>query len=189
MRLPIEGVDGAVLSKLGGDVLRPAVVLAVIDGVLEELKPAVVSRDVEGLREEQRKVERRIRNLTDAVADTRGELSSLVTALQVEERRRDELGAEIIARGKIDIRLFDRCAIEAEVRRQLGRWQELLATRAVSDGRQLLRETLAGPLRMTPVGRSFRFEGEVRIGHLLAGLADVCNKICNRDGVLRKVGT
>ena len=82
----------AVLSKLGGDVLRPAVVLAVIDGVLEELKPAVVSRDVEGLREEQRKVERRIRNLTDAVADTRGELSSLVTALQVEERRRDELG-------------------------------------------------------------------------------------------------
>jgi hypothetical protein len=43
---------------------------------------------------------------------------------------------------RIDIRLFDRCAIEAEVRRQLGRWQELLATRAVSDGRQLLRERL-----------------------------------------------
>ena len=55
VRLPIECVDGAVLSKLGGDVLRPAVVLAVIDGVLEELKFAVVSRDVEGLRDEQRK--------------------------------------------------------------------------------------------------------------------------------------
>jgi hypothetical protein len=110
---------------------------------------------------------------------------------QAEERRRDELGAEIITRGKIDIRLFDRCAVEAEVRRQLGRWrQELLATRVVSDGRQLLRETLAGPLRMTPAGRSFRFEGEgVGIGHLLASLEPMLTQIWFRYGVLRKVGT
>ena len=62
------------------------------------------------------------------------------------------------------------------VRRQLGRWQELLAIDRVSDGRQLLRETLAGPLRMAPVDRSFRFEG-IAIGRVLAGRADVATNL------------
>ena len=54
---------------------------------LEELTPAVISRDVEDLREEQHQVERRIRNITDAVADTRGELSSVVTVLHIRVSR------------------------------------------------------------------------------------------------------
>ena len=44
LQLPIERVDAAVLGALAGDVLRPAVVLAVIDGVVRELAPQVTGR-------------------------------------------------------------------------------------------------------------------------------------------------
>lgn len=72
----------------------------------------------------------------------------------------------------MDAECLDRDLIEAEVMRHIRRWHELLATRAVPDGRQLLRETLAGPPRMTPEGRAFRFEGEIVFERLLAGKAD-----------------
>ena len=45
----------------------------------------------------------------------------------------------------------------------------LLATKHTQDGRQLLREVLAGPLRFTPEGKTYRFEGEASIGTMLAG--------------------
>ena len=52
---------------------------------------------------------------------------------------------------------------------QLTTWQRLL-TEDVKEGRQLLRELLAGPVRFTPDGRSYRFEGEALIGPALAGV-------------------
>ena len=42
MILPIERVDQAVLAAIGGEVLRPEVVQAVIDGVFAELTPEAV---------------------------------------------------------------------------------------------------------------------------------------------------
>jgi hypothetical protein len=38
-------------------------------------------------------------------------------------------------------------------------------------GRQLLREVLVGPLRLTPEGRSYRYEGEAALGTIVAGMA------------------
>jgi hypothetical protein len=43
LTLPIERVDAAVLEAIAGQVLRPAVVDAVIAGVLEALQPTKVS--------------------------------------------------------------------------------------------------------------------------------------------------
>src|SRR6185436_5194461 len=60
LQLPLERVDDAVLSAIGGDTLRPAVVMAVIDGVLEQLQPSVLARDVDQLRSELRQVERQL---------------------------------------------------------------------------------------------------------------------------------
>jgi len=56
---------------------------------------------------------------------------------------------------------FDRKAIEAKVHAYVKDWRALL-TKRVEDGRQLLREVLSGPLRFTPDGRTYRFEGEGR---------------------------
>jgi hypothetical protein len=49
---------------------------------------------------------------------------------------------------QIDIR-YDRKAIERRVREHIEGWRTLL-TKQVQDGRQLLREVLADPLRFTP---------------------------------------
>jgi hypothetical protein len=93
----------------------------------------------------------------------------LLAALTARQIRRDELAAVLALRESAGRRSFDRNAIEGEVRRYVDTWRGLL-TKHVSDGRQLLREALAGPLRFTPVERTYRFDGEVSIGHLLAGV-------------------
>ena len=52
-------------------------------------------------------------------------------------------------------------------------WHALLATKQVQDGRQLLCEVLAGPLRFTPDAQTYRFEGEARVGAIVAQMAGV----------------
>jgi hypothetical protein len=60
--VPIEHVAEMVLKPIGGDVLRPAVVIAVVDGVVEELTPKTVSRDPARLRSELEAVGRETRS-------------------------------------------------------------------------------------------------------------------------------
>lgn len=83
-----------------------------VDGVLEALKPKSIGLGVERLREELRETERRILNLTEAIAEARTELPSLLRALQAEERRREELGHEIGTHEKLVDRFFDRHTVE-----------------------------------------------------------------------------
>jgi hypothetical protein len=61
----------------------------------------------------------------------------------------------------------------AKIHEHVRDWRTLLATHQVQDGRQLLREVLAGPLRFTPDGRTYRFEGEARVGAIVAQMAGV----------------
>ena len=163
----METIDDAVLRAVGGDVLRPAVVMAVIDGVIAELKPQALKQTVDTQRKALRQVEREIGNLTKAIA-AGGPLESLVAALKGTEGRRAELVASIEAAEAVDVRRFDRKAIERRVRHQLNDWWRLLTTN-VGDGRQLLREILVGPLKFTPEGDVYRFEGEATFGRLLSG--------------------
>ena len=107
--------------------------------------------------------------LTNAIAEG-GDLVPLLDALKARQTRRDEVTAALAARDSFDIRRFDRKAIETKVRQHVADWRRLL-TKQTQDGRQLLREVLAGPLRFTPEGRTYRFEGEAAVGRLLAGIA------------------
>ena len=167
----METIDAAVLTAIGGDVLRPAVVMAVINAVIAELKPQALKRTVDRKRKALRDAEREIGNLTKAIA-AGGPLDSLLAELKACEGRRAELIDSIDSADAVDVRRLDRAGIERNVRQQLAQWRSLLTTN-VTDGRQLLRQVLVGPLRFTPEGKRYRFEGEAAIGRLLAGSADL----------------
>ncbi len=169
LQRPIACVDEAVLGTLAGDVLRPAVVMAIVDGVFKGLAPAAQARDRKRDGAELQALDREIGRLTGAIA-TGGQLSSLLEALTWRQARRDGLVAAAAVREACDLRRVDRHAIERDVRRHVEHWRALLTTH-VEDGRQLLREVLAGPLQFTPEGRTYRFEGEASIGRMLAGMA------------------
>jgi DNA invertase Pin-like site-specific DNA recombinase len=159
LTLPMERIDEAVLSTLAGDVLKPAIVDAVIAGVLTALEPAAVSR--------QATIDREIARLTEAVATATTPVSTLLKALQARQQRRDTLAATIGADAP-DVTRIDRRAIVAAAREKLTAWRSLL-TRQVPDGRELLRQVLVGPLRFTPDGKRYRFEGRAALGQLLTG--------------------
>ena len=157
-----------------------AVIMAAIDAVVAELKPQAFKRTVDRQRKALRDVEREIGNLTKAIA-AGGPLDSLVTELKSSEGRRAELVASIESAEAVDVRRLDRKGIERTVRQQLTAWRSLLTTN-VGDGRQLLREVLVGPLRFTPEGKRYRFEGEAAIGRLLAGSADLAPFMASPTG-------
>lgn len=159
LRLPLDRVDDAVIRTVAGEVLRPQVVMSVLESVLEEMTPRSRVTDLDHLRASLRTVEQGIRNLAQAIAAA-GELGPLLHELQVARVKRDELRDTIGALERTDLQRFDRSAIEAKVRDQLSAWRSLLSIKHVQDGRRLLREILAGPLRFTPEGRTYRFEGE-----------------------------
>jgi site-specific DNA recombinase len=178
--LPIDCVDEAVLGTIAGDVLRPAVVMAILEGVLERMSPRTIARDVDELWTEAATIDREITRLTNAIA-TGGELAPLLEALKVRQSRRDELAAALTARESFDLRRFDRKALEAKVHEHVDRWRALL-TKRVEDGRQLLREVLSGPLRFTPQRKTYRFEGDAAIGRMLAGVAGIATFLASPTG-------
>jgi hypothetical protein len=166
----VETVDEAVLKTLAGDALRPAVVNAVIDGVLRELEPQRAARDVDRLRSELQTVDREVANLTRAIA-AGGHLEPLLAELKVRQDRCQQLRARLAAWAAVSPARFNRRTVEAKIHAHLERWRGLL-TKHVEDGRQFFREALTGPVRFAPEGRTYRFEGELALGRLLgvAGL-------------------
>ena len=178
--LPIERVDQAVLGALGGDVLREEVVQGVINGVLAELTPQALQANNEAARADLQRIEREIGRLTDAIA-AGDELMPLLEALRQRQAHRARLAAVVSASDVAAVPQFDRRAIEAKVRKRIGQWRELLTTN-IEDGRQLLREVLAGPLRFTPEGRSYRFEGEATLGQIVAGIAGLPTVLASPTG-------
>jgi site-specific DNA recombinase len=180
LSMRIERVDDAVLQTLGGDVLRPPVVMAILDGVLEAMSPRTLARDVEELRAEKLAIEGELLRLTNAIA-AGGDLVPLLDALKSRQVRRDELTAALVARESFDVQRFDRKAIQAKVEEHVNSWRALL-TNHVEDGRRLLREVLAGPLRFTPERKAYRFEGEAAIGRLFAGVAGVAPFLASPTG-------
>jgi hypothetical protein len=66
---PIANVDAAVQSKLVSDVLRPAIVRAVLDGVFEALQPTSVGKSVRALRHDLAALDVKIARLTAAIED------------------------------------------------------------------------------------------------------------------------
>jgi site-specific DNA recombinase len=168
LKIRVERVDRAVLRALGGDVLRPAVVMAVVDGVLEALTADKPATRLDAYKSELLGLAQELDRLTEAIAHG-GPLDSLLVALKARQGRRSELLAAIAAADQArHHQRVDRRGVERHVRERLADWQGLL-TDNVADGRELLRRVLARPLTFTPVGRTYRFEGEASVGALLQG--------------------
>ena len=61
-------------------------------------------------------------------------------------------------------------SIEQQARAHCARWRELLSGGDVQEGRALLREAREGPIRFTPDKRTYRFDGLLSFGKVLAGI-------------------
>jgi hypothetical protein len=70
---------------------------------------------------------------------------------------------------------------------KLADWRSLLR-RNVSEGRDVLRALVVGPLRFTPVNdgkrRGYRFEGTIALDRLIAGVVDLPTKVASPTGVV-----
>ena len=163
--LPIDRVDNAVVSRLSRDVLHPAVVKGILDGVFEALQPATATKNVGALQKELRALDTKIANLTTAIEDGAA-VAPLVAKLQARQQEREALLTEIGAAEAIGQLTIDRQTVERKVMERIAGWRTRLAT----DGRQVLREVLRGPLRFDPSGTQYQFEGGTRTGELITGL-------------------
>jgi hypothetical protein len=74
-----------------------------------------------------------------------------------------------------------RRAVERAVRARVRDWRSLLTTQ-VQDGRELLRRTLVGPMKFTPIENGYRFEGEAAIGRLLEGIVSSATLMASPAG-------
>ena len=185
--LPIERVDRAVQATLGKDVLRPAVVRAIIDGVFKALQPRNINANVGTLRTELRTLDTKIANLTDAI-EGGAVVAPLVTKLQARQKERDELLAAIGAAEAVRQIAVDRPTVEGRVLEQVSKWQALL-TANVADGRQALREVLDGPIHFAPDGKQYRFSGHNTTGQFIAGLVGLENSTLWRPQREREIRT
>jgi hypothetical protein len=164
-------IDDAVLREIGGHMLRPAAIDAVVEGVLQALAPEAVAPPLERTRTELAAVEREIARLVEALA-LGGEMASLVSALKARQTRQCELQRTLAEASAIRPQV-DRAALERHVRDRAAAWPSML-TGSVEDGRQLFREILVGPIRFTPEKGAklvYRFKGELAFGRLFSGVA------------------
>ena len=127
-------------------------------------------------RSELATLDQEIRRLTDAIASSGTSLPTLLEALQTRQRRGDEVGS-LVEQAVCTVKQWDVAGVEIAVRQKLATWRSLLTRQAV-DGRNLLREVLVSPMRFTPQGRNYHFEGEAALGRLLdAVIADATNVV------------
>jgi hypothetical protein len=183
--IPIERIDDALLARLGDDLLKPAIIDAVIAGVTAALKPR--GEQVSKRRSELMTVKQEIARLTEAIATSTSTLPSLLKALQARQHRHDELVA-LEAAQPYTARQVDPRAIETAVRTKLDAWRSLL-TRQTADGRELLRQVLDAPLRFTPEGTEYRIDGTAALGKLLVGSVPTDLASLRRSGdLLRRRG-
>ncbi len=166
---PIAELDAAVVRRMR-ELLAPAVVTALVNELVQEFATPTHARDLTRYRRELATVDRKIHHLTDAVA-AGGQLPPLLAALKAQQTRREELAALIAtSEAVVDATRLNRAGIERAVRGTLDDRQVPFADDAdVNETRQALREMLVGPLTLTPVGRTYRFEGELVVGSLLLG--------------------
>jgi site-specific DNA recombinase len=171
LMMGVDRIDSAVLSKLAGDVLQPEFVMAVVDGLVDAYAPERMATEIMQLQDEHERLSREISNLAGAIA-AGGRLESLLSELKQRERRRETVAATIAARTRGRTVGYDRRRAERLAGDYLRRWRTLL-TKHVSDARQALREVLEGPMRFTPEGKTYRFEGQVTFAQLFAGVVDL----------------
>ena len=176
----MERTDAAVLSAMVGQVLRPAVVDAVVEGVLEALRPANHEREAKRLRTDLRAVEAELERLAAAVAQG-GPLTTLLRGIQERQTGREEM-MQRLARLEAAQAPIDSGAIERKIRAKLAEWQILL-TGDIASARQFMREALTAPLAFEPDGKQYKFSGEVAVGRAISGVAGLSHFVASPGGL------
>ena len=183
IEVPMEATNRLILGAFESDILRPEHVERVIRGVVASFQPSVKDRGARraAVQAELTTVDQELERLTAAIT-AGGKLGSLVAALKARERRRQALRNELARLGtaeRLDVR-----HLEAEARRRLMEWRDLLQTDVVAKSRQMLKKLLAEPLRARPVEapvRGWELTGRGSLGKLLAGLV-VANTVASPTG-------
>ena len=172
------------LEAIGGAVLRPELVNAVIAQALEALKPEAAAREEQSIQRDLVAVERELERLTQAVAQG-GSLETLIAALQERQRRKRELTVALEHVQSRTLKL-DQNWIERETRKRLEDWRGLLLGRHVAQSRQMPRKMIAGPIVFTPViegkTRGYTFEGQAPLGKLRTGIVDLPTNLASPTG-------
>jgi hypothetical protein len=163
----MEDADSSVLEVVEDTLLDEAVVRRALDLALDALAANRTTDRQDALSADLAAVEQAIKRLTAAIA-AGGELAPLVDALQVQERRRQELGKALDAARRVQPEWSVR-----DLRRTLGRylvdWRGLLRAN-VAQGQQALRRLIEGRLTFTPTGAFYTFQGVGTIEPVLGGV-------------------
>lgn len=178
--LPVGRVDDAVRSKFTGEVLTPAAVRVIVNGVLERLCPASVQSSADSLREQLAAVDEKISNLTTAIEEGAA-VAPLLKSWRLRQEEREDLARKLEDASGLVPLVGDPTAIERRVLAFVEGWRELLDG-DMSRSRQALRQMLEGPIRFQPDGKSYRFWGSDRTGQLVAGLVGVSPLLASPQG-------
>jgi site-specific DNA recombinase len=165
--VPMEDADDAVLAAVEDTLLNPAVVARALDYATEALAAHRTADRRTEIESDLAAVEQAIGRLTAAIA-AGGELTSLVEAVRVQERRRGELQAALAEarRARPEWNARD---VRRKLERYLVDWRGLLRAN-VAQGQQALRRLIDGRLTFTPTGEYYAFRATGTIAPLLAGV-------------------
>ena len=108
----------------------------------------------------------RLVRVTDAI-EHGDAVPPIVDALRRRQAEREELIAGIAAADTAQQLRIDRADVTRRVLAQMHISRQLLT----SNGRQVFRELLEEPIRFTPENKQYRFEGRLRVGSYIAGVA------------------
>jgi hypothetical protein len=176
----MEALDNAVLAKIAGDVLRPALVEEIVIEARAMFEASQRTDDRARLRRELETVEREQRRLTEAIA-AGADAPVLIERLRVTEARRREIAALIEAQQTRHAPAWRE--IECRVRQSVTDWRSLL-TGDVGEARQGFRQLLRAPILFTPYvehgRRGIRFEGRIGLDAIIGG--DVVTKMASPSG-------
>jgi hypothetical protein len=106
----------------------------------------------------------------------------LLALLKERQQRREAIAATLTSLAAVGRASVSRRSIETKVRDRLKEWRDRLLTRDVPTTRQWLREVLIGPLKLTPEGKVYRFEGELAMGALLSGITGLPTVVASPRG-------
>jgi hypothetical protein len=170
-------IDEAVLGALNGKVLRPAVIMAILDGVLAEMSPKAMTRTIHTLKQQIAEADRALANRSRAIAEG-GPMRALLNELRARQADRNRLTADLHRHEGACGHRIDRRQIEQQVRKHVAEWRGLLSSKQIADGRLLLRERLSSPIRFVPKGQTYEFEGKAGLDRIVAGMAGLATFGC-----------
>jgi hypothetical protein len=124
-----------------------------------------------------RRLDGELRRLADAIASTRGEAQSLMTAIRAREGERVRVQGRLTELAAIgQVARMDRARLDKDLRERLTDWQGLILKQP-QQARQGLKKLLEGRLAFTPTedGTAVEFSGQGRLDPILTGVTEAWN--------------